>query len=203
MVKFKNREEALLKTINLIDIEFGDDMVVLAVSENGVYYATEISKKFGLYETDFIFSESIVAPNNKECILGAVTETNDFVFIEELVDSFEISRDFLYSEAKRIYEEKIISYMYKYRQGDKIIDLENRKVLLVDEGATSGLTLEACIKSCVNAKAKQIDVAIPIVPKSLAGQIRKVADSCYFVYEVENFVETNFYFEDRKEKYEL
>ncbi len=203
MVKFKSKEEALLKLVNLIEVNPMDEIVILAISENGIYYAQELSKRLAIYEADFMFSEEIVAPHNKECVLGTITETNDFVFIDELIDSFEISRDFLYSEAKRVYEEKIISYMYKYRQGDQIIDLENKRVLLVDEGATTGLTLEACIKSCINSKVKQIDVVIPIVPKSLASQVRKVADNCYFVYEVENFVETNFYFEDRKEKYEL
>ena len=109
----------------------------------------------------------------------------------------------MYSEAERLFDEKIINYMYEYRYGDSIVDIKDKKVILVDEGANTGLTLEVCIKSCINQGAKEVDVAIPIVPTSLAKEIKKITDYCYFVYEVENFVETNFYFEDRKDKYEL
>jgi len=204
MIKFKNKEEALNKLFALFDLDkIDDDTIILAISEDGVYYAREIAKKLGFVEADFLFSEPIVSPNNKECILGCISETKDIVLIDELIDAFEISRDYMYSEAERLFDEKIINYMYEYRYGDSIVDIKDKKVILVDEGANTGLTLEVCIKSCINQGAKEVDVAIPIVPTSLAKEIKKITDYCYFVYEVENFVETNFYFEDRKDKYEL
>jgi putative phosphoribosyl transferase len=204
MVKFKNREEALNKLYMLLDVEKIDgDTVVLSISQNGVYYAREIAKKLGFIEADFLFSEPIVSPNNKDCVLGCISETRDVVLIDELIDAFGISRDYVYSEASRLYDEKIINYIYEYRYGDSIVDIKDKKVILVDEGANTGLTLEVCIKSCINQGAKEVDVAIPIIPLSLAKEIKKISDYCYFVYEVENFVETNFYFEDRKDKYEL
>ena len=204
MVKFKNREEALNKLYMLLDVEKIDgDTVVLSIGQNGVYYAREIAKKLGFIEADFLFSEPIVSPNNKDCVLGCISETRDVVLIDELIDAFGISRDYVYSEASRLYDEKIINYIYEYRYGDSIVDIKDKKVILVDEGANTGLTLEVCIKSCINQGAKEVDVAIPIIPLSLAKEIKKISDYCYFVYEVENFVETNFYFEDRKDKYEL
>jgi putative phosphoribosyl transferase len=145
----------------------------------------------------------IVSPINKECILGCVSETKDVVLIDELIDNFEISQDFIYSEAQRLYNEKIIPYIYEYRLGDSLIDLKDMKVILIDEGANTGLTLEVCIKSCINAGAKEVDVAMPLIPLSLAKEVKKLSDYCYFVYEIENYVETDFYFEDRKDKYEL
>ena len=204
MVKFKNKEEALQKLYDLLDIDkIDDDTIVLAISEDGVYYAREIAKKVGFIEADFLFSEPIVSPQNKECILGCVSETKDLVLIDELIEAFDISKDYVYSEAQRLFDEKIISYIYEYRYGDTIADLKDKKVILIDEGANTGLTLEVCIKSCINSGAKSVDVAIPIIPASLAKEIKKISDYCYFVYEIENFVETNFYFEDRKDKYEL
>jgi len=204
MVKFKNKEEALNKLYSILDLEnIDDDTVILAISEDGVYYAREIAKKVGFVEADFLFSEPIVSPQNKECIIGCVSETQDIVLIEELIDAFDINKDYIYGEADRLHDEKIISYIYEYRYGDSIVDLKDKKVILVDEGANTGLTLEVCIKSCINQGAREVDVAIPIVPASLAKEIKKLSDYCYFVYEIENFVETNFYFEDRKDKYEL
>jgi len=204
MVKFKDKNEALEKLYSLLDIDkIDDETIILAISEDGVFYAREIAQKVGFVEADFLFSEPIVSPQNKECILGCVSETKDIVLIEELIKAFDISKDYVYSEAKRLFDEKIISYIYEYRYGDSIVDLKDKRVILIDEGANTGLTLEVCIKSCINQGAREIDVAIPIVPASLAKEIKKLSDHCYFVYEIENFVETNFYFEDRKDKYEL
>jgi len=204
MVKFKHKEEALNKLYGLLDLDkIDNDTIILSISEDGVYYATEIAKKIGFVEADFLFSESIVSPNNKECIIGCVSETKDVVLIDELIDAFNINKDYVYAEASRLFDEKIISYIYEYRYGDSIVDLKDKRIILIDEGANTGLTLEVCIKSCINQGAREVDVAIPIVPASLAKEIKKISDHCYFVYEIDNFVETNFYFEDRKDKYEL
>jgi putative phosphoribosyl transferase len=204
MVKFKDKEDALAKVYALLDIDkIDNDTIILAISEEGVFYAREIAKKLGFVMADFLFSEPIISPQNKECILGCVSETKDIVLINELIEAFSISKDYVYAEAKRLFDEKIISYIYEYRYGDSIDDLQGKKVILVDEGANTGLTLEVCIKSCINQGAREVDVAIPIVPASLAKEIKKLSDHCYFVYEMENFVQTNFYFEDRKDEYEL
>jgi putative phosphoribosyl transferase len=204
MVRFKNKEEALQKLYEIFDVEKIDsETVILAISKNGIYYAKEIAKKVGFVEADYLFSEPIVSPVNKDTILGCISETKDMVFVDELIEAFNISWDFIYSEAERVYNEKIIPYIYEYRLGDSLIDLKDRKVILIDEGANTGLTLEVCIKSCINACAKEVDVAMPLIPASLAKEIKKVSDYCYFVYEIENYVETDFYFEDRKDKYEL
>ena len=204
MVRFKNRQEAIQRLYTLLDKNSIDDnTIILAISKNGVFYAQELAKKLGFIEADFLFSEAITSPKNKECIIGRVSETEDVVLIEELIDAFEISKDFVYEEAKRLHNEKIISYIYEYRYGDGLMDLKGKRVILVDEGANSGLTLEVCIKSCINQGVKQVDVAIPVVPSSLAKQIKKIGDYCYFVCEIDNFVDTNFYFEDKKDEYEL
>jgi putative phosphoribosyl transferase len=204
MIKFANKEEALQRLYEILDVEkISNETIVLAISENGVYYAKEIAKKVGFIEADYLFAEPIVSPVNKECILGCVSETKDVVLIDELIENFEISQDFIYSEADRLYNEKIIPYIYEYRYGDSLMDLKDMKVILIDEGANTGLTLEVCIKSCINAGAKEVNVAMPLIPLSLAKEIKKLSDYCYFVYEIENYVETDFYFEDRKDEYEL
>lgn len=206
MIKFKHKEDASSSLLSLLDFfELRRcDTTIVAISEQGIYYADEIARRLVKdKEVEFMFTEIIRAPHNKECALGCVSETQDVVLIDELIDAFEITTDFVYGEANRLYNEQIIKYMYKYRHGDVISSLEGKRVLLIDEGINSGLTLETCINSCINKRAAQVDVLIPLVPKSIADTIRSMADNCYFVYEIENFVETNFYFEDKKEEYEL
>jgi len=195
--KFKNRQEALEKLLSIIDINAIDDMLVISISENGNFYAREIAMRGGLLEGDFLFIEEIKSPENKQTSLAAISETKDYILIDELINAFEITDDYIYSEAERVYEEKILQNIYQFRGGESIISLQNRNVLLVDEGANTGLTLLCAIKSCISKKAASINVAIPVIAKETAKNIEKLVDNTYFVYEIEDFVDTDFYFKEK------
>jgi len=197
MKKFENKEEALNKLLDIIDFSKMEDVVVLSISENGNFYAREIGIRGGFLEGDFLFIEEIKSPENKETSLAAISETKDYILIEELVESFEITDDYIFSEAERVYEEKILQNVYKFRGGESIISLHNRNVLLVDEGANTGLTLLCAIKSCISKKAASINVAIPVIAKETAKVVEKLVDNTFFVYEIEDFVDTDFYFKEK------
>ena len=65
----------------------------------------------------------------------------------------------------------IAKYKVKYRNNLDIMDLENRNVLLVDEGLNTGLTMMACIKSVINKNAKSVFVAVPVLPEVVIHDI--------------------------------
>ncbi len=193
---FKNKEEALEKLLNIIDIDPEEDLLVLGINERSNFYAKKIALNYGLLEGDFLFIEEIKSPINKDVSLGAISETKDYILIDELINSFEISDDYVFSEAERIYEEKILQNIYKFRGGESIISLQNRNVLLVDESINTGLSLLCAIKSCISKGAKSIKVAVPIAAKESAEFIKKLVDKTYFVYEIEDFVDKYFYFKE-------
>jgi len=195
---FQNRQEALDKLISTIDYNVLDDMLVISISEKGNFYAREIAMRGGLLEGDFLFIEEIKSPQNKETSLAAISETKDYILIDELIDSFGITDDYIFNEAERVYEEKILQNIYKFRGGESIISLHNRNVLLVDEGANTGLTLLCAIKSCISKKAASINVAVPVIAKETAKVIEKLVDNTFFVYEIEDFVDTDFYFKEKE-----
>ena len=195
---FKNKEEALEKLIDIIDIDAEEDLLVLSINERGNFYAKEIATKYGLLEGDFLFIEEIKSPINKEVSLGAISEIKDYILIDELINSFEINNDYVFSEAERIYEEKILQNIYKFRGGESIISLQNRNVLLVDESINTGLSLLCAIKSCISKGARSIKVAVPIAAKESAEFIKKLVDKTYFAYEIEDFVDKDFYFKESK-----
>jgi putative phosphoribosyl transferase len=197
MKKFQNRQEALEKLLSIMDLNVMDDMLIISISENGNFYAREIAMRNGLLQGDFLFIEEIKSPENKETSLAAISETRDYILIDELIEAFEITDDYVFSEAERVYEEKILQNIYKFRGGESIISLHNRNVLLVDEGANTGLTLLCAIKSCLSKKAASINVAMPVIAKETAKVIEKLVDNTYFVYVIEDFVDTDFYFKEK------
>ena len=195
---FKNRKEALKELLEVIDSAIVRDNVVLSISKRGVFYAREIGLSMGFLEGDFLFIEKIKSPINKDATLAVVSETKDYVIVDELIDSFEINDDFLFAEIDRIYEEKILQDIYQLRAGEGIISLKDRNVLLVDEGIDTGLTLMCAIKSCISQGAIAINVASPIVSKEAARMIEKLVDNTFFVKEIENFVSIDFYFKENE-----
>ena len=142
------------------------------------------------------FSEAIYAPANSDCELGRVSETEEIVVNEELVDAFEIQYDYIYGEAHRKHEEKILSSVYKFRKGKQFLNLKDEHVLLIDEGCESGLKLMTGIKTAMNMDAKSVFVAIPVAPKSVAEALNQIVDESYVVHEVNDYVKTYCYYED-------
>ena len=49
-----------------------------------------------------------------------------------LIDSFEISEDYVYGEAQRKYDEEVLSYVYKYRKGKESPYLWRENMLMLD-----------------------------------------------------------------------
>lgn len=187
----------------LVDILPSDTMkfeewIVIATSAGSVPIAYELSKVLKA-SFDFMFTHKIEAPNNDECEVAIVTESEEVVIHEELVRTFDISLDFVFSRSKQVYEDEILKYIQKYRNGDKLSDLHNKNVLLVDEGLNTSLTMMACIKTAITLKAKSVSVAVPILPTVSAPIIESIADDLYYVRKLDHFVSIDFYYEELEE----
>jgi len=193
-----SKEEILNQLLENLNKDIVQNCVVLSLSKKAIFFAREIGLRNGFLEGDFLFMEKIKSPENSETILGIVSETKDYILIDELIESFEITDDFIFSEIERIYEEKILDDIYQLRAGEGIISLENRDVLLVDESANSGLRLLCAIKSCVSKNVRSINVAIPLIAKETAEMVEKLVDNVFFVKKVEDFVDDKYYFKENE-----
>ncbi len=191
MKKSFTKEELLTKLLELVDDK--KDYLVLSLSKKGEFYAKNLALKKGFIESDFLFLEKVKSPINKETTIAVISETKDYILLEELIDSFDISKDFVFNELERVYEEKILQDLYKFRQGESIISLENKHVLLVDEVANTGITLLTAIKSAIEQNALTISVAIPLIAKETAEYIENFVDETFFVYEIDDFIEIDTY----------
>ena len=194
---YKDREDAAKQLIDALPIERirAEKWKVIAVSSGGLKIASYVAARAGVC-VDMLFSEAIYAPSNPDCELGRVSETEEIVVHEELVDAFEIQYDYIYGEAHRKHEEKILSSIYQFRKGEQFPNLKDEHILLIDEGCESGLKLMTGIKTAMNMDAKAVFVAIPVAPKSVAEALNQIVDESYFVHEVNDYVKTYCYYKD-------
>lgn len=197
--QFKDRDDALSRLVEVMPIAEMSKRknLVIAISYGGVLFARNLAKVLGA-SYDLLFTAAIPAPVNPECTIAMVSETYDIITHDALIQSFDISNDYIYGEAKRRYEEQILSTIYKVRKGEMINSLKDEDIIIVDEGIDSGMTITTAIKSCINRQAKSVSVAVPIMPADVELLLHDIADNIYTVLRPVHFVElVNYY-----EKYE-
>ena len=127
--------------------------VILALVRGGVPIAYEIAKKLKL-PMSVIVARKIGDPHNSEFGIGAISEADtiylDRLTINRLSISKEIIDNIIKSEKKELKRRVEV-----YRQEKKLTILQNKIVILVDDGIATGVTIKATIKTIRKLKAKK------------------------------------------------
>lgn len=199
-IYFKNRDVAAYRLIDILPISKMklEDWIVIATSYGAYPIAKIISNELDA-KLDIMFSRKVYSPNNEECEIAILTETEEIVIHEELVKAFDISLDYIFSKSRYLYDNELSSCVNNYRQGKKIENLEHKNVLLIDEGLNTSLTMMACIKTAINLGAKSVSVAIPILPTTSISTIESIADDLYYVKSLDHFINIDFYYDELDE----
>jgi len=201
MQKYKhillNREDAAQKLRDVIPMQKLKEEAwnIVAVSKGGLELASFIKGKLK-NNLQILFLEAVMAPNNAECEVARVSETEEIVLNEELIDSFEIQYDYIYGEAHRKHEEDILSYIYKYRKGKPFPNMQNEVVLLVDEGSETGSKFMTALKTILAQKPKAVYIAAPVLPSDVLELLETFVDDIFFLYDIDDYVETSLYYKN-------
>lgn len=193
----KNRQDAARKLIDVIDMQkFKEEKWnIVAVSKGGLSLGSFIRGKLP-NSLDFLFSEAILAPNNPECEVARVSESEEIVINEQLVAAFGIQYDYIYGEAHRKHEEEILSSIYQYRKGRHFASMENKVVLLLDEGSETGSKFMTALKTILAQKPKAVYIAVAVLPTDVLELLEPFVDDIFFLYDIDDFVETSLYYEE-------
>lgn len=194
---FTDREDAFLKLYDRFanqHIESSQN-IILSTSFDGLFFAHNLAHKLDS-KLDLLFSAPIFAPMNDECEIASVSENMDIVLNEELIESFDITLDYVYGEARRTYEEVILPRIYKFRKGSTLSDLSQKDVFLIDQGVESGITMSLAIKTCIQKGAKSIFILTPIIAHDVAKLLESQSDMLICVAKIDYFVNTRHYYEE-------
>lgn len=193
----KNRKDAAKKFLDVVPMQKlkDEEWEVVAVSRGGLELAKYLVEK-QKNSVSILFSEPILALNNSECELARVSESEEIVINEQLVDAFEIGYDYIYGEAHRKHEENILSSIYQYRKGKPFSSMKDKVVLLVDEGSETGLKFMVALKTILAMKPKAVYIAVAVVPKDVLEVLEPFADDIFFLYDIDDYVETSLYYEE-------
>lgn len=161
-MKFQNRKEAGQKLAEkLQDYKNNPDVLVLALPRGGVPVALEISRKLNV-TMDIFLVRKIGFPGHEEYAMGAMAEGNVIIWNEDIDNDDKISQETESTIAKEKIELKRRSALYRKNKAE--IDVQNKTIILVDDGIATGSTMIAAIRALRKKGASYIVVAIPIGP---------------------------------------
>jgi len=195
-IYFRDRLDAADQLIDAMPAQSlrDQDVIVVAISEGAVVIADRIARALNA-SMDILLGDAVYAPNNPELPIAMISETQTLVMHQALVEAFGIDEDYVYSEAKRRYENEVLSHVYRYRQGTPMCSVDDRVVILVDECIETGLTIMTAIKSMLEASATNVYVAAPILDRDVQENLITVSDGVFCPHTIRDYISIEYYYE--------
>lgn len=165
-------EEELGKYYNNDD---DNPLVILSIPRGGVVIGDIISDRLGA-KLDLVVSRKIGAPFNPELAIGAVMPDGTSFLNASTIETLQVPQQYIAAQTEEQMKEidrRLVSY--RGRRGYNN-ELENKIVILVDDGIATGSTIYAAAQWVKAQKCKQLVIAVPVGPKETIEKLKKVAD---------------------------
>ena len=153
------------------NIEHG---IVLALPRGGVPVADKIAKKFRL-PLNVLVVRKLGHPENPEFAIGAIASGGGKIIHLDKVSRLNISQ----SQMEKVIEkekEKLEKRERLYNKERKPLDLEGKRVILVDDGIATGASMQVAIEVLKDMDPSEIIVAVPVAPQKSLSKISKMVD---------------------------
>lgn len=171
---FVDRTDAGEKISKRLERFKDENPIVLAIPRGGIVTAYEAIKKFK-FQWDLIIPRKIGAPHNKEIAIGAISLDETYILNKEYIDMLNIHDEYIQKEIIEQTEE-IKRRLIKYKGNESFPDVNNRTVIIIDDGIATGFTIQAAIKSIQKHNAKKIILTIPVAPQDTISLLEKIVD---------------------------
>ncbi|TFE70696.1 phosphoribosyltransferase [Methylacidiphilum caldifontis] len=183
---FLDRKEAgRLLAEELLEYGGKPDVVVLALPRGGVEVGFVISKILKL-PLDIFVVRKIGVPWQEELAMGAIASGGIQVLNQAVINSLNIDEETIREVTARELQE-LHRRENLYRRELPPLLLENKRVILVDDGIATGSTIRAAVAAIRKLSPKEIVVAVPVAPPRAFEEMKKVADKVIILMTPEEF----------------
>lgn len=159
--------------------------VVVGLARGGGVTARAVADDLNLL-LDILVVKKIGAPGEAELAIGALAPDNVSSINWRFAQMLGVDEDYIkgaISHQSSVVRQKTLLY----RKGKKPYKFREKTVILVDDGAATGATIEAAIKWLRKKHAKKIVVALPVAPKEFLPKITPEVDELVVLETPEAF----------------
>ena len=193
MKYFKNRVDAGRQLASALQ-SVSKSAIVLAIPRGGLVVGFEVAKALSV-PLDIVITRKIGAPDNPELAIGAVAEDGTAILDDGLVRMLQVSKGYIGEEVEK-QKMEIKRRLLRYRGDMPYPILEDREVIVVDDGVATGSTLKAAIMSIRKKRAKTIIVAVPVGPLNTVNELKRIVDNLVCLQTPEPFYAIGEFYDD-------
>lgn len=194
-IVFQNRFDAGERLAKALQSYRHDpNTLILALPRGGVPVAYSISKALAL-PLDILVVRKLGAPFQEELALGAITSGDVIFFNEDIladsaVSETELNRIISAEKAELSRREK------KYRQDRAFPVVDQKNIILVDDGLATGATMHTAIIALRKLSVKKIIMAVPVAPRETLAHFAKLVDEVVCLHPTDVFYGVGAFYED-------
>jgi len=184
MILFKGRRDAGKKLAEEISLKLFFNPIVLGIPRGGIVVGEPIAYKLSC-PLEPITLRKLPLPMNDQMGFGVVTLDKKVILNEELIRAGYIDRESIQPIVDEVYKE--VQRRDRHYRGDRPFPkLENRSVIIVDDGLATGYTMLGAIKFAQDKGSAGITVAVPVAHIDAYNLVEKEA-KVFTLYKSESF----------------
>lgn len=198
MALFKNRRHAgklLGQNVEaLASLKGRSDLLVLGLPRGGVPVAFEVAEQLAA-PLDVLVVRKLGVPGHEELAMGAVASGGLNVLNRDIINALGVSG----TEVARVIaqeEREVARRELAYRPGKPPIYVQDKCVILVDDGLATGSTMRAAVQALRREHPRYIMVAVPVAPQSTCDELRMEADEVVCLNAPAHFFGVGQWYED-------
>lgn len=160
--------------------------VVLGLARGGVPIAAEIADVLDA-SLDVLVVRKIGAPGRPELGLGAITATGQPSYDASTLAALDVTRRQL--EPTRVAEQAEARRREAvYRRDHAEVDIQDRDVILVDDGLATGVTAMAAVRSLRDRRPRRVVLAVPVGSRPAVRSLAREVDEVVCAMSPERFL---------------
>ncbi len=172
---FRDRREAgALLARRLAALADTPDLLVLALPRGGVPIAYEVARALRA-PLDIVLVRKLGVPGHAELAMGAIAEGGVRVLNHAVIRELGIPPDII--EHITTEEQRILEQRRRLYRGDRRPPVvEGARVILIDDGLATGMTMQAAIEAVRRGSPAGIIVATPVAAPESVAEIEPLVD---------------------------
>ena len=171
-----------------------DDVIVLGLPRGGVPVACEVAKKLHA-PVDVLVVRKLGMPGWEELAMGAIASGGVRVINQDVVRSAGISQSTIEAAVARESRE-LQRRELAYRGHTGVPEIEDKIVILVDDGIATGSTVKAAVQALRQQDPARIIIAVPTAAPDACARLEPMVDELVVLLQPDEFRAVGQWYED-------